>query len=180
MSELPYHPAYPLDSDQEPLRLERQARMYGSADDLRHLALSLSDRVLDVGCGSGGVTRVIACAVPKGRAKGVDRDPKYIDFTRRKAAVEGIDNIQFAVSAQAEGISDAAIRLRSSRRPSKFCKPHPRSEVLQGRPHIGNRVCREGIQGTPPELGTLVRLLIRECASPPGRDEKEINAFIVR
>ena len=97
MSEPRFHPAYLLDSDQEPLRLERQARMYGSEDDLRHLALFPSDRVLDVGCGSGSVTRVIARAVSNGRATGVDREPTYIDFARRKAGAEGIDNIQFAV-----------------------------------------------------------------------------------
>lgn len=92
-----YSPEYLLDSAQEPLRLERQARMYGSEDDLRHLALSSSDRALDAGCGAGSVTRVIARPVPNGHATGVDRAPKYIDFARQKAAVEGIENIRFEV-----------------------------------------------------------------------------------
>jgi ubiquinone/menaquinone biosynthesis C-methylase UbiE len=85
MSEIRYSPEYLLDSDEEPLRLERQARMYGSEYDLRHLALLPSDRVLDASCGAGSVTRVIARAVPNGRATGIDREPKYIDFARRKA-----------------------------------------------------------------------------------------------
>lgn len=97
MSERRSHPEYLLDSDQEPQRLERQAGMYGSEDDLRHLSLFPSDRVLDAGCGAGSVTRAIARAVPQGRATGVDREPKYLDFARQKAAVEGIGNIQFAV-----------------------------------------------------------------------------------
>jgi hypothetical protein len=40
MSEPRDHSAYLLDSDEEPLRLERQARIYGAEDDLRHLVLS--------------------------------------------------------------------------------------------------------------------------------------------
>jgi SAM-dependent methyltransferase len=88
---------YILDSEEEPLRLERQARLYGSDDDLRHLALRPGDRVLDAGCGPGSVTRTIARAVPEGQATGVDREPKYVEFARRRAAEEAIENIQFEV-----------------------------------------------------------------------------------
>ena len=38
-----YNPEYLLDSDEEPRRLERQARIYGLEDDLRHLALRVTD-----------------------------------------------------------------------------------------------------------------------------------------
>jgi methylase of polypeptide subunit release factors len=71
---------YLLDSDEEPLRLERQSRIYGYEDDLRHLALAPTEQVLDAGCGSGAITRAIAKAVPKGQAIGVDRESKYVDF----------------------------------------------------------------------------------------------------
>jgi SAM-dependent methyltransferase len=97
MSESNYNPEYLLDSDEEPLRLERQARIYGFEDDLRHLALSVTDRVLDAGCGSGSITRAIASNVPQGSATGADREPKHVDFARRKAAAEGISNIRFEV-----------------------------------------------------------------------------------
>jgi hypothetical protein len=39
MSEPRSHSVYLLDSDEEPPRLERQARLYGAEDELRHLAL---------------------------------------------------------------------------------------------------------------------------------------------
>ena len=97
MAETPYNADYLLDSDKELLRLERQAAIYGFDDDQRHLALSPADRVLDAGCGSGSVTRSIARNVPRGMATGVDREPKHIDFARRKAAAEGIVNIGFEV-----------------------------------------------------------------------------------
>lgn len=97
VSESTYNPEYLLDSDEEPLRLERQARIYGFEDDLRHLALRATDRVLDAGCGSGSITRAIASQVPQGRATGVDREAKHIDFARRTAAAQGIGNIRFEV-----------------------------------------------------------------------------------
>lgn len=88
--------SYLIDSDAEMLRLERQAAIYGTADDLAHLALRPTDRVLDAGCGSGQITRTIAAAVPQGRATGIDREPRYIDYARRRAQAEGLSNIAFA------------------------------------------------------------------------------------
>ena len=88
---------YLLDSDEEPLRLERQAQIYRVDDDLRHLALLGAERVLDAGCGPGTITRTIAQALPQGCVTGVDREPRYIDYARSKAASEHIDNIEFAI-----------------------------------------------------------------------------------
>jgi len=92
------NPDYLLDSDEEPLRLERQARIYGLEDDLSHLALSGHERVLDAGCGPGAITRTLARALPQGQATGIDREPKYIDYAQRRAVSEGIDNIHFEVA----------------------------------------------------------------------------------
>ncbi len=97
MTDKDLEPGYLLDSDEEPLRLERQSRIYGYDDDLRHLALSPTEQVLDVGCGSGAITRAIAKAVPMGQAMGVDREPKYVDFARRKAELESIENKSMGV-----------------------------------------------------------------------------------
>ena len=91
------NPDYLLDSDDEPLRLERQARIYGVDDDLRHLALVGNERVLDAGCGPGAITQTVASTLPQGHATGVDREPRYIDYARRKAASEHIDNVDFKV-----------------------------------------------------------------------------------
>src|SRR5215468_10354841 len=95
MTSSEYNAHYLLDSDQETLRLERQARIYGVEDDLRFMALSSDEQVLDAGCGSGSITRAIARALGRGMATGLDRQPKYIDFARRKATAENITNIRF-------------------------------------------------------------------------------------
>ena len=97
LPESEFNPQYVIHSDEEPLRLERQAQLYGTADDLRFLAPGPSDRVLDAGCGSGSMTRAIARAQPNGEALGLDRELKYIDFARRKAKSEQIENAIFEV-----------------------------------------------------------------------------------
>ena len=88
---------YLLESDEEPLRLERQALIYGFEDDLAVLSLSSDERVLDAGCGAGSITRAIAKDNPNGTAIGIDRDPNFIDYAKRKAASDGIENIEFKI-----------------------------------------------------------------------------------
>jgi ubiquinone/menaquinone biosynthesis C-methylase UbiE len=97
VSESKFNPQYVIHSDEEPLRLERQAQIYGTADDLRFLAPRPSDRVLDAGCGSGSMTRAIARTIPNGQAIGLDRESRYIDFARRQAKSEQIENANFEV-----------------------------------------------------------------------------------
>ena len=60
MPDQEYNEDYLLECDEKPLRLERQALIYGFEDDLRHLSLSSNERELDAGCGAGSITRAIA------------------------------------------------------------------------------------------------------------------------
>jgi ubiquinone/menaquinone biosynthesis C-methylase UbiE len=92
-NELQSTDSYLIHSDAEMERLDRQAAVYGSADDLAHLALQPGDRVLDAGCGSGHISRTIARAVPQGRVTAFDREPRYLDYARRRAAAEGLAHI---------------------------------------------------------------------------------------
>jgi SAM-dependent methyltransferase len=62
------------------------------AEYLELLALAPGERVLDVGCGSGVVTRDIARRVsPGGRAVGVDPSPVFLGIARDLAREAGID-----------------------------------------------------------------------------------------
>lgn len=89
------HPDYLLDSTEEMRRLERQAAIYGSADDLSVIAPKPRDRVLDAGCGAGVIARTIAREIPEGAVTGIDREARYIDHARRRADAEGLKNTDF-------------------------------------------------------------------------------------
>lgn len=95
MKTVPHDPSYVIHSDDEPLRLERQARIYGTEDDLRFVQLRSDEFVLDAGCGSGSAARLFARQVPEGRVVGLDRDATYLDYARRTAVAEGLTNIEF-------------------------------------------------------------------------------------
>ena len=55
-------------------------------------------RVLDIGCGSGDVSRIVAEVVgPSGSVLGVDRDPQSILAARARADERGLGNVAFEV-----------------------------------------------------------------------------------
>ncbi len=60
------------------------------------LVLGRGHHVIDVGCGSGTTTRELARRVaPDGTALGVDIAAEMLELARRKAADEGVDNVEF-------------------------------------------------------------------------------------
>jgi ubiquinone/menaquinone biosynthesis C-methylase UbiE len=52
-------------------------------------------RVLDCGCGPGGITQGIAARVAPGRVVGVDMDESQIVLAAERAASAGLDNVEF-------------------------------------------------------------------------------------
>jgi cyclopropane fatty-acyl-phospholipid synthase-like methyltransferase len=54
---------YVFDSSSESERLERQATLQGIERHLRHFRLQPGARVLDVGCGSGAIARLLDCSL---------------------------------------------------------------------------------------------------------------------
>ena len=58
-------------------------------------AIGDSDRVLDVGCGTGQTTLLAARAARNGSALGVDLSSHMLAYARRRAAEEGIENASF-------------------------------------------------------------------------------------
>lgn len=86
---------YVIHSDEECERLELQARLANISGHLRHLPVSSSDRVLDVGCGSGSMARLIAQSFPQAEVFGVDVRQEYLDFAKARARDEGSRNLTF-------------------------------------------------------------------------------------
>jgi ubiquinone/menaquinone biosynthesis C-methylase UbiE len=86
---------YVIHSDEECERLELQARLANIDGHMRYLPISSAARVLDVGCGSGSMSRLIARSFPQAEVVGVDLREQYLDFARTRASAEGIRNVSF-------------------------------------------------------------------------------------
>ena len=100
--------AYVLDrSEREFDRLDLQGMLYR---DVTYRALTSAGicagmRVLDVGCGSGDVTRLTAELVgPSGSVLGVDMDAESIRSARVRAAQLNVSNVEFQVGEAASAV----------------------------------------------------------------------------
>jgi ubiquinone/menaquinone biosynthesis C-methylase UbiE len=69
---------------------------------IRELNLSLGDKVIDMGCGTGHLTKYIADIVgPDGQAVGIDPDAERIKIAEEKS--KEANNLQFSVGSSAIG-----------------------------------------------------------------------------
>ena len=64
---------------------------------LRAMAIEAHERVLDVGCGTGAMTRRAAALAARGHALGVDLSALMVEQARTEAADEGRTNVAFEV-----------------------------------------------------------------------------------
>lgn len=79
---------------------EQQDRYDAMSGDLNdHLfaaaAIGDGDRVLDIGCGAGTVTRIAARLAGGGHAVGVDISAPLLDRARARTAAEGVTNVSY-------------------------------------------------------------------------------------
>ncbi len=80
-------------TDREARRLEVQgAEMYGGTAFLEPFLASNPARVLDLGCGTGILTRHVASRLPEAEVLGVDLDESRLAFARQHG---GIENLRF-------------------------------------------------------------------------------------
>lgn len=80
-----------------------------------------SDRVLDIGCGTGETTREAARIAANGSAVGVDLSAQMIDLARRLAAEQGLANARFEqVDAQVHAFPTAGFDVAISRTGTMF------------------------------------------------------------
>lgn len=75
---------------------------------LQRAGVSSASRVLDIGCGGGDVTHLMAELAPGAHVAGVDRDPVVIDLARSEAADAGVGNIEFRVDDVTELVVEEA------------------------------------------------------------------------
>ena len=80
-----------------------------------------TERVLDVGCGTGQTTRDAARAAAGGEALGVDLSSRMLEHARLRAADEGVTNASFEqVDAQIHPFPPASFDIAISRTGAMF------------------------------------------------------------
>ena len=87
---------YVIHSDEECERLELQARLAKIEQHLKYLPVSPRDRVLDAGCGSGSMSRLIARSFPEAEVTGVDLREPYLEFARSGLAQNNFKTFNFS------------------------------------------------------------------------------------
>ncbi len=58
-------------------------------------AINATDRVLDIGCGTGQTTRLAACLATHGHVLGIDLSGPMLERARASAAAQGLANVAF-------------------------------------------------------------------------------------
>jgi SAM-dependent methyltransferase len=101
-------------------RFERAPARYDAAL-LAAAAVQPGDRVLDVGCGTGHLTRQVARIAAGGSALGIDLSSQMLAAARRRAADEGIDNVSYEqADAQVHAFEPGSVDCCVSRAGTMF------------------------------------------------------------
>ena len=88
-------------------------------------AIASTDRVLDVGCGTGQTTRDAARLASRGIAVGVDLSSRMLDHARQQAAAEQLTNATFIqADAQIHPFDPASFEVAISRTGAMFFADH--------------------------------------------------------
>ena len=140
---------------EEASRLETQAKIMNPLLEKQFEIMGLKPnmKVLDAGCGSGAITRLIARKVFPEEVVGLDMDPSFIEEARRLAESEGIENIRFDIG-NIEDLSydDGSFDLSYCR----FVLMHV-NDPVKAVSEL-KRVTREGgsVAGSEPDDGTVI------------------------
>jgi ubiquinone/menaquinone biosynthesis C-methylase UbiE len=86
---------YAIHSAAECDRLERQAALARLPDHLRFVPIPSQAHVLDAGCGTGSMTRLLATTHHDAQVVGIDLQADYIAYAAERANQEGLHNIEF-------------------------------------------------------------------------------------
>lgn len=91
---------------------------------LRYLEVKPDDRALDLGCGYGPLGLAIAKSAPQGHCTLVDKDFVAIEYARKNAALNGIDNVDIFLSDGLSHVRQRDFTLAVTNLPAKTSKEH--------------------------------------------------------
>lgn len=91
---------------------------------LDHLEVRTDDRAIDLGCGYGPLGLAIAKAAPAGSCTLVDKDFVAIEYAKKNARLNGIDNVEIQLSNGLQHLPPRRFTLAVTNLPAKANKEH--------------------------------------------------------
>jgi len=88
-------PTYPMEHPLEAERLELKTKREKILEELKLVPLHPGMDVLDVGCGTGAVTRILAERVAPGRVIGLDLSEERLSVAREIAEEQEVSNVEY-------------------------------------------------------------------------------------
>ena len=170
---------------EELARLERQSGIFEAPTRalFTRAGLAPGARVLDVGCGAGDVSLLVADFVgPAGAVIGVDRAPEAIATARRRAAAQGRANVRF-VESTLEALTldpvDAAVGrfvlmhqpdpAATLRRVASFVRPGGVVAMMES--HLDALVLEWHSWPASAAYGTLLDMMLKTIKAAGGRTD---------
>lgn len=89
---------------------------------IEHLEVDERDMCLDLGCGYGPIGLVMAKLAPKGQTMLIDKDFIAVEYARKNAARNGLDNTETLLSNGFSHVPDLALDVIASNLPAKAGK----------------------------------------------------------
>ncbi len=89
---------------------------------IEHIDLADAQQTLDLGCGYGAIGLAIAKACPNGTVTMVDKDFVAVDFARKNAELNGLDNCEARLGNALDGLGDMKFDNIVSNLPAKVGK----------------------------------------------------------
>lgn len=91
---------------------------------LEHLEVAPDEQALDLGCGYGPLGLAIARAAPQGHCTLVDKDFVAVEYARRNAARNHIENVEVLLSNGLDQVPPRRFTLAVTNLPAKTGKEH--------------------------------------------------------
>ena len=91
---------------------------------LDHLEVKPDDRAIDLGCGYGPLGLAIAKSAPQGHCTLVDKDFVAVEYARKNARLNGIDNVEVLLSNGLQHLPPRTFSLAVTNLPAKANKEH--------------------------------------------------------
>jgi ubiquinone/menaquinone biosynthesis C-methylase UbiE len=144
-------PRYLMEHPLEAERLELKTGKDKVLEELKNVPLRRGDRVLDVGCGTGAVTRILAERAAPGEVVGVDLSSERLAAAEKIARQKGIRNLRFVRA----DVRDLALGQRKfdlvySRCLFQYLPGEAGMETLKGMKRLARRegrVCVSDVDG---------------------------------